>query len=212
MRFFITAVGSGNTLNYPHNRKYTGVLAIAEKTKEKGYFYKDKNQKEIFESKFYITNYKYKELLSIDSSLNVYNLGVLILKEMDLIKQEYPKAKFHIELSAGYKRLGHVLTLISYIRSKDIEKLTFLRHNTKLEYLPIIKIELNPKEKEILNGFKFGTYFGWNGKINTNNYVRTYPKDRKYVYRVLKKCKEIGLLDDENRITDFGELYLEFSN
>ncbi len=211
MKFFITAIGSGNTLNYPHNREYGGVLAIAERTKENGFTYKGKNQKEIFESKFHMTKYKYKEMLISDTNLDVYNLGVLILREMDVIKSKFKDAKFHIELSAGYKRIGHVLTLISYIRSKDIEKLTFLRHNAKLEYLPIIKVELHEKEKEILNGFKNGVYFGWNGKINTNNYVRTYNKDRKYVYRVLKKCKEIGLLDENNRITDFGELYLEFA-
>ncbi|MEC8339384.1 MAG: hypothetical protein VXZ40_02065 [Nanoarchaeota archaeon] len=211
MLFYITAVGSGNSLNYPHNKNYEGVLAIAERTKERGFTYKNQNQKELFESKYHLTQYKYKELLVIDTHLDIYNTGVLILNEIDNIKKKYPRAKFHIELSAGYKRMGHVLTLISYIRSQDIEKLTFLRHTANQEYLPIITIELTDREKDILHGFKHGAYFGWNGKINTNSFVRNYQKDRKYVYRILKKCKQKGLLDDQNRITDFGELFLEFS-
>ena len=213
MEFYVSAIGSGNTLNYPHQREYDGVLALAENTREFGFNYKGKEelrQDKIFYSKYDGTEYKYKKWLQIDSWDTTYNIGRKIINEIDNIKKEFPKVKFHFEISAGYKRIGNILTLISYIRSYDICRLSFLNHDNIAEILPIIKIELHKKEKEILEGFRGGIYPQWNGKINMNKYVLTYPRDKKYVYRVLKKCKGMGLLDDNNRITDFGNLYLDF--
>jgi hypothetical protein len=68
------------------------------------------------------------------------------------------------------------------------------------------------KEKEILKKFTMGAFIGWDKKIATNKFVKKYNKNRKYIYRIISDCKKIGLLDDENVITDFGRLYLEFSS
>jgi hypothetical protein len=213
MKFYVTAIGSGKSLNYPHQKKYDGVLALVENTKDFGFKYKGKDdlkQDKIFYSKYDGTNYEYKRWLQIDSWQSTYNIGKQIITELDNIKKQYPSVKFHFEISAGYKRIGSILTLISYIRNSDIYKLTFLSHENVAETFPIIKIDLHPKEREILEGFRKGIEPGWNEKINMNKYVLTYPKDKKYVYKILKKCKEMGILDENNRVTDFGNLYLDY--
>ncbi|MFP4402669.1 MAG: hypothetical protein ACLFPL_05585 [Candidatus Nanoarchaeia archaeon] len=213
MRCYVTAVGSGYSLNFPHQKEYGGVLALAERAKEFGLHYKTQNgveQDKIFHSKYQGTNYTYLKLLEVNCLDTVYQIGSKIVTEMDLIKKEHPKVTFHFEISAGYKRIGSILTLITYIRSSDIEKLTFLNFNGIQEQLPIIKIDLHSKEREILEGYREAIHPDWNGKINMNPYVLTYPKDKKYVYKVINKCKKMGIVSDNNRLTDFGELYLDY--
>lgn len=223
MKFFITAIGSGNTLNYPHQNGYKGVLALAEKTDRFGLYYVknyDKNvdftknrlsQDKLFYSRFSGTEYKYHKWLKIETKETIYQIGSIIIKEMDEIKNKFPSVKFHIEISAGYKRIGHILTLISYIRSESISKLTFMDHNGQEIILPIIKTNLHKKEMEILRGFNKGTKKAdWNGSINLNEYVLKYPIDKKYIYTVLKKCKSMGLMNEKNKLTDFGNLLIEF--
>ncbi len=211
MKIFVTAVGSGKTLNFPHNKSYGGVLAIAEKTENFGLNYRNGklNQKEIFDEKYLGTKYDFCDLVVVNSGERVLDMGSSIMEKLDSIKKKFSNAKFHLEISAGYKMTGHVLTLISYIRS-DIFKLSFLKHDGEQEILPLIEVKMSDDQKRVFRGYVEKCTPGWNGKIASNEYIRNYSKNRKYPYRVVHDAKLMGLVDEKNRPTDFGRLFVKF--
>jgi len=209
MEIFVSAIGSGHTLCYPHNKGYSGVISIIVKNKDNNFLYSNKDQNEIYESKIKNVEYKYKKLIEIKESNSFYHNGKIILKEIDKLIEENKKIKFHIEISASYKFIGHILTFIASLRYKNVNKLTFLRNNNELSPIPIIFINLNKKENNIFKEY----YYEWlkekNIKISRNKFVMEYKQNKSYLYRIFNKCKKNGLMDENNQITDFGKLYLE---
>ncbi len=216
MNIFVSAIGSGNTLNFVHNKNYAGIIAISENIEKFGLFYarggktENLSQNDVFKTKFAGTDYKIKELLEINGNMSSNEAGSIIMDKLDEIKNSNPKAKFHFEISAGYKKLGHLLTLISYIR-KDIYKLTFLNFDGTLESLPLINIKLTKDQNAIFTGYAGNCKSDWNGKIASNKFIFDYRGNRKFPYRVIKHCKEMGLIDDNNYPTEFGKLYAKYS-
>lgn len=211
MRIYISAIGSGHTLNYPHQHNFQGVLGFALKTDDRGTVYKDVDQLEIFKSKFENTKYKYLKRVDTNVNESIFKIGSDIIDEMDFIREKFPTAKFTIEISPGYKRFGSILTLVSYIRNECIESLTFSKYEDSIEILPIIKLELEKRKKEILLNYSKGFDERWIGKINSNKYIREYNGDRKYLYKVIANAKKMGFINPkDNKFTEFGKLYLKY--
>jgi len=211
MKVFLTAVGSGNTLNYPHNRNYSGIIGVIALSETYGENYKQENQSEIFDLKLGGTDYEILEKVKIEKSMSFYEVGSEVIKKIDELIKKNKSIKFHIETSASYKLIGHSLTFVSSLRRKYVSRLTFLDHNHKFCDLPIIEINLSKAEKEIFENYiKAQEKTPANNKISKNEFVLAYQGNKTYLYRILNKLKRKGLISDENKITDFGKLYLEF--
>jgi len=214
MLIYITPIGSGKTLTFPIGKKnYDGIIGLAENSEVYGLNYQNTaaiSQDKYFQLIYEQTDYSVKKLIIIGSSDTIYETAKKIITEIIEVKKQNPSTKFHIELSPGYKKLPHILMLVSHILFDDVELITY-NQGTDLEIFPKIKINLSAKELEILKKYHLGTQDGdWNGKISKNSYVFTYEGQKNYLYRVINNLKEIGLINDNNRVTDFGKLYIEF--
>ncbi|MFT4243980.1 MAG: hypothetical protein ACMXYB_00815 [Candidatus Woesearchaeota archaeon] len=215
MLIYVTAIGSGYSAKTPiGDKKYEGVVGIIEETKQSGKKYKNQavDQENVFDLLYADTNFTLIEKCVIKSDLSIYHKSKLLLDLFQLIIKKHPKAKFHIELSQGYKELGHILTIIARLMYKHIEKITFLRYDTSIVKFPNSEFAISKEKFDVLKGFYEGTKDShFNGKIATNKYMHSGEKHRKYIYAVLKWCKEQGILDDKNYVTDFGKILIEYS-
>ena len=215
MLVYITAIGSGHSAKIPlqNNKKYSGVLGIVERTKQFGTTYKNQEieQDTLFDLLYKDAEFDIIQKCIIQSDDNIYHKGKALLDNIDNIVTKYPKAKFHIELSQGYKELAHILSLIGRMRYKFIDSITFLRYDKSLMKFPNSEFSISKDKYVVLQGFYEGTKDSqFNGKIATNKFMYSSTKHRKYIYAVLKWGKEQGLIADNNYFTDFGRLALEY--
>lgn len=216
MLIYITPIGSGKTLTYPIGKdKYNGIIGIAESSEVYGLNYnggdnisQDKHFQLIYEK----TDYLVKKLVIVHGGETIYDISKKIITEMITAIKKNPNVKFHIELSPGYKKLPHILVLISHILFDKIDLITYST-GVDIEVFPKIDVNLSNKELEILEKYyKASLLPDWNGKISRNEYVFTYNGQKNYLYRIINNLKKIGLINDRNRVTDFGKLYIEFAN
>ncbi len=209
MLIYLTNVGSGKTLNFPiGNKKYDGIIGIIQKSKEFGLKYKKSeiDQDKHFNLIYKNSNFKVKELVYLNADDTIYEIGFKILSKISEIKN----ATFHIETSQSYKKLGQILTILSQLIYKKVEKLSFTDSEENMEILPVIGLRLTKNQIEVLKNYYEGSKnINWKGKISRNEYVFNYKGHRNYLYRIINELKSLGLIDSEtNRVTDFGKLYI----
>lgn len=215
MLVYITAIGSGHSAKIPlQDKKYDGVVGIIEQTKQFGKTYKNQ---EVEQDTLFDLLYDEKEKFDvlekciISSDDSIYSKSKLILETIDSIVKTHKKVKFHIELSQGYKELAHILSLIARMRYKHIDKVTFLRYDKSIVRFPNSEFSISKDKYIVLKGFHEGTKDSqFNGKIATNKFMYSSTKHRKYIYAVLKWGREQGLIAENNYLTDFGLLALEY--
>lgn len=215
MLVYITAIGSGHSAKVPiQDKKYEGVIGIIEQTKQFGKTYKNQEveQDTLFDLLYdEHQSFKVQEKCIIQSDDSIYHKSKSILETIDSVIKNNSKVKFHIELSQGYKELAHILSLIARMRFKHIEKVTFLRYDKSLVRFPNSEFSISKDKYIVLKGFYDGTKdTQFNGKIATNKFMHSSTKHRKYIYAVLKWGKEQGLIAENNYLTDFGILALEY--
>lgn len=213
MLVYLCPIGSGKVLNHIHgSNEYCGILGIIEKSPQFGLFYQNNkiDQKEVFDNKFIGSSYKIQETIVVDTNSSLYSISSKILDKMDEIISNDSNVKFHIETSAGYKSIGQILILISSFRSKNISKATFSDINMGQIEFPVNEIKLTNTEKKLLKEYFNNCDSNWNGKIISNNFVRNYKGNKKFLYRVYSKCRKLGLMDEKNKVTDLGKLYVDY--
>ena len=214
MLVYVTAIGSGHSAKVPIGTNiYGGVVGVIEETKQFGKTYKNQEleQDKLFDLLYADTDFELITKCNVLSDENLYLKGKVIIECIDEIIKKYPKAKFHFELSQGYKELAHILSLVARMRYKYIDKVTFLRYDKSMIRFPNSDFSITKDKYAVLDGFYQGTKdTQFNGKIATNKYMHQSPKHRKYIYAVIKWGKEQGIIGENNYITDFGRLALEF--
>jgi len=213
MLVYITAIGSGNTLSYPIGKNYDGIIALAEKSQTYGLKYHGAkvDQDEHFHLIYNKANFQIKELIILEEEDSTYTIGHKILTQIFELMKTYPDIQFHIELAAGYKMLAHILNLLSHIISDNVQMISFAKHDQSLEILPCINLGLSPRTLEVLDGYYQGTKNSlWNGKISKNDFVFDYQDHKNYLYRIINDLKRMGLINENNRVTDFGKLFIHF--
>ncbi|MFP4401776.1 MAG: hypothetical protein ACLFPL_00955 [Candidatus Nanoarchaeia archaeon] len=216
MLIYITAIGSGHSAKIPIGmKKYNGIIGIIEETKAMGKRYKSQemDQDKVFDFLYSNSQFEVIEKCIIKADESIYSKIKQLLDTILTIIHKYPNAQFQIELSQGYKELGHILTIVGRLLYKHIHSITFLRYDGSLVKFPNSEFTISKEKFEVLKGFYEGTKdTQFNGRIATNKYMHSGSKHRKYIYAVLKWCKEQGIMDENNYVTDFGRLLLEYKN
>ena len=204
MNVCVFSIGTDNTLSIGNN-DYEGVIGIEGLgiTKEEKY----QNQKEIFDKCYSLSRHKIRKCITV-KSVDFFDISDKIIKSLDEIIKKYPKVVFDFEISGGYKIIGHALVLIAYLRYEHINDIFFIQFDRKIQRIPLMKVKLTKSEKGILN--KISKINNPVKSLSQTKLMQEYYKQKTYIYRVIRKCKRIGLIDQNNKLTDFGKLYLKY--